>query len=298
MKKKQPEKQTLDFKRKSINFVKELFQVLIIVLFITSSIVEASRVPTGSMEKTIYIGDFLLVNKFIYGPSTPRYIPYTNVRLPYFRLPAFSEPERNDIIVFEFPGYREQITSEELFFYVKRCVGTPGDTLQIKNKVLFVNGEEFPIPPNIRYEGGKPLPADVEDPNIFPVNSGWNGDQYGPLVVPKEGDVLTLTPKNISKWKTFINREYEKSVVTVRDNQVFIEGQPVDKYTVKKDYYFMMGDNRDNSLDGRYWGFVPRENILGTPFIVFWSWDSNIPFSNPISLLASIRFDRIAKLIY
>ena len=69
-------------------------------------------------------------------------------------------------------------------------------------------------------------------------------------------------------------------------------------YTLNNDYYFMVGDNRDNSLDSRFWGFVPRENIVGTPIIIFWSWDSNIPFSRPLDFLSSVRFNRIAKLVH
>ncbi len=80
-------------------------------------------------------------------------------------------------------------------------------------------------------------------------------------------------------------------------NNVKINGEQVNSYTITKDYYFMVGDNRDNSLDSRFWGFVPRENIVGTPIIIFWSWDSNIPFSRPLDLLSSIRFNRIAKLV-
>ena len=94
-----------------------------------------------------------------------------------------------------------------------------------------------------------------------------------------------------------INREIGEFAVSVENNEVKINDKHVSTYTVQNDYYFMVGDNRDNSLDSRFWGFLARENIVGTPILIFWSWDSDIPFSKPIELLTSIRFDRIAKLV-
>lgn len=276
---------------------KELLQMLVIVWIIISSVVEASRVPTGSMETTILPGDFLFINKFVYGPTTPRFIPYTNVELPYFRFPSIKEPEKNDIIVFKFPGYRDEIESPDIQFYVKRCVGEPGDTLEVRNKVLFVNGNEFPIPPNIQYLSEFAMQPGVPDRNIFPVGKSWNSDNYGPLVIPKKGDIIQLTIDNIQEWKTFINREYKKEVVGISNGKITIEGSVVDSYTVQEDYYFGMGDNRDDSLDSRFWGFIPRENIVGSPLIIYWSWNSAISWSEIFKLLGSVRLDRVAKLI-
>ena len=284
--------------RKSIGaHAKELLQMLVIVWLIISSVVEASRVPTGSMETTILPGDFLFINKFIYGPTTPRFIPYTNVELPYFRFPSLKEPEKNDIIVFKFPGYRDQIENSDIQFYVKRCVAEPGDTLEVRNKVVFINGKELSIPVNIQYLNEFVMPAGTSDRNIFPVGKPWNSDNYGPLVIPKKGDVIELSLDNIQEWKTFINREYGKEVVSIANGQIAIEGTITDKYVVKEDYYFGMGDNRDDSLDSRFWGFIPRENIVGSPIIIYWSWDSAIPVADFFKLLGSVRLDRIAKLV-
>jgi signal peptidase I len=284
-------------KAKVRNSVETILFALIGALIIKTFFIETSRIPTGSMISTIMEGDFVFVNKMIYGSSTPRNIPFTDVRLPYFSFPAFREPQRKDVVVFEWPGYKDELQTPIIWNYVKRLIGLPGDTITIKDKVVFVNGKEFWIPPHIQYL--YPIkPSNYVDEDIFPRGARWNSDNYGPLVVPKKGDVIKLTRQNVEQWKTIIDREFGKRVVGISGNKVVIDGKPVDSYTLKKDYYFMMGDNRDNSLDSRYWGFVPRDKIVGQALMIYWSWNKDIPFSDFFELLASVRLDRIAKLIH
>ncbi|MCL6493892.1 MAG: signal peptidase I [Ignavibacterium sp.] len=299
--KKEPQTPVEKFKE----FIKQLFYAAIAAFFIITFIIQNTRIPTGSMEDTILVGDFVLVNKFIYGSSSPRYIPFTEVSLPYFTLPAVKDPKPTDIVVFEYPGDRDQLEpTEKGVNYVKRCIGTPGDTVEIRDKVVFVNGKEFWRPPYIKYYRGmigshlRPLPKGYAEPRIFPRGMPWNEDNYGPLVVPKKGMTIPINIYNIEQWRTTIDREYGKRVVEIRGNVVYIDDQPVSSYTFKKDYYFMMGDNRDDSLDSRFWGFVPRDAVVGEAFIVLFSWDRDIPFSEFFKLLASVRTDRILKLIH
>ncbi|GIV46346.1 MAG: signal peptidase I [Ignavibacterium sp.] len=286
-------------------FFKQLFYAAIAAFFIITFIIQNTRIPTGSMEDTILVGDFVLVNKFIYGSSSPRYIPFTETPLPYFTLPAFKDPKPTDIVVFEYPGDRDQLEpTEKGVNYVKRCIGTPGDTVEIRDKVVFVNGKEFWRPPYIKYYRGmigpnlRPLPKGYAEPRIFPRGMPWNEDNYGPLVVPKKGMTIPINIYNVEQWRTTIDREFGKRVVEIRGNVVYIDGQPASSYTFKKDYYFMMGDNRDDSLDSRFWGFVPRDAVVGEAFIILFSWDREIPFSELFRLLASVRTDRILKLIH
>lgn len=285
-------------KQKGIEFIKNLLFALIAALLIKSFLIETSRVPTGSMEKTILVGDFLFVNKFIYGSSSPRNIPFTNIALPYFQLPSFADPEKGDIVVFEYPGDRDQLKSTNIDNYVKRCIATPGDTIKIIDKVVFINGEEAAIPPHIQYHGLYPVKKGIVDPGIFPKGARWNKDNYGPYVIPKEGDVVELSMENIEYWRTIINREYGKRVVSIKDGSVTIEGKPVKSYTIKKDYYFMMGDNRDDSMDSRYWGLVARDLVVGEALMIYWSWNPNIPFSDFFKLLGTLRINRLAKLVH
>lgn len=286
-------------KEKAKEFIESLLFAAIAAFLIITFVIQNTRIPTGSMEDTILVGDFVLVNKFIYGSSSPHYIPFTEIKIPYFTLPAFRDPHRKDIVVFEWPGERDNLRASELGVnYVKRCIGIPGDTIQIINKVVFVNGKQFWIPSHIKYLNPFAKPKGYIEPRIFPKGIPWNEDNYGPLIVPKKGFTINLNINNVEQWRTTIDREYGRRVVEIEGNHVTIEGKPVTSYTFKKDYYFMMGDNRDDSLDSRFWGFVPRDAVVGEAFITLFSWDRNIPFTDLFRLIGSIRLDRVLLLLH
>jgi len=287
-------------------FIESLLFAAIAAGFIITFFIQNTRIPTGSMEGTILVGDFVIVNKFIYGSCSPRYIPFTETPLPYFQLPALREPRPKDIVVFEYPGDQDELYAGESgrpgsiprgTNYVKRLVGMPGDVIEIKDKVLFVNGKEFFRPPFIQYISPVPQPAGYGDPRIFPPARPWNADNYGPLKIPKKGDIVNLNRFTVREWQIIIDREFGKHVVELHDTTVTIEGKPVTSYTLKKDYYFMMGDNRDDSMDSRYWGFVSRDIIVGQAFLTLFSWDRDIPFSDFFNLIGSVRLERVLRVL-
>lgn len=280
---------------KFLRALKEIGILLLIVFLFNSFVLASFEVPTGSMENTVMTGDFLLVNKFTLGGRTLEVIPYTGIHLPHLRVPGFRDVRRGDIIVFEFPGLRDERQSKEFTYYLKRCVALAGDTIQIINKVLYVNGIRAPLPKYVKFLRSTPMPAGRPDPEIFPVGSPFNADNFGPLRVPKKGDVIALSRDDIKRWHTFIEREGHD--VRVDGNTILIDGQPKSEYVVERDYLFGMGDNRDDSLDSRYWGFVPRTSVVGTPLIVYWSWDPDTPIYRIFDKLASIRLGRIGRLI-
>jgi signal peptidase I len=285
-------------KEKTKEFFKSLLFAGIGAFFIITFVIQNTRIPTPSMEDTILVGDFVLVNKFIYGSSSPKYIPFTEIEIPFFRLPALREPRPQDIVVFEFPGDRDLVKAKVPGInYVKRCIGLPGDTIQIIDKVVYVNRKEFRIPQHVKYQSYYSKPKDYIEPRIFPKGMPWNEDNYGPLIIPKKGYIVNLSLNNIEQWRTTIDREYGRNVVEINANQITIEGNAVTSYTFKRDYFFMMGDNRDNSWDCRFWGFVPRDLIVGEAFITLFSWDREIPFTDPFGLIGSIRPDRVLKLL-
>ena len=303
--KKKERKKPETLPEKVIEFFRQLLFAAIAAFFIITFIIQNTRIPTGSMENTILVGDFVLVNKFIYGSSSPKYIPFTEIEIPFFRLPAFKDPKAKDIVVFEYPGDRDQLVADELGVnYVKRCIGVPGDTIELRNKVVFVNGKEFWKPSFVKYYQGRfgnylsPRPRGMTEPRIFPKGMQWNEDNYGPLVIPKKGMTMPLNRYNVEQWRTIIDREFGKRVVELKGEVVTIDGNPVSSYTFKKDYYFMMGDNRDDSLDSRFWGLVPRDLVVGEAFITLFSWDREIPFSQLFKLLGSIRLDRVLLLLH
>ena len=283
-------------KSKSKEYFNAIGFALLIAIVLKFFFVEAYRIPTGSMENTLIVGDFLLVNKFIYGVSTPRNIPFTDTRLPFLRLPGFRNPHRGDVVVFDYPGNRDDLISKDIVNFVKRLIGEPGDTVQIINKVVMVNNKIFENPPDAIFSSTTMEPS-VSEAHLFPKGCGWNEDYYGPLYVPKKGDTIHLTTQNLESWKTFIMREGHIPGVT-SDSKITIDNVPMKDYIVERDYYFMMGDNRNNSADSRTWGFVPRENIIGEPMLIYWSWDPAIPFSELGKLFQSIKWNRVGKMVH
>jgi signal peptidase I len=204
------------------------------------------RITTGSMENTLELGDFIIVNKI-----------------------ASHVSQRGDVIVFVYPGDRDQVEPNEFTVYIKRCVGIPGDIVELRDKVLYVNGQKSLVPPGIKFLNPLAVPKERYYPNMFPRGEYWNPDNYGPIRVPKKGDIVQLNNENFFAWSVFIQREGHKTALS--SNTVYIDDKPAASYTVEHNYYFMIGDNRDNSMDSRQWGFVPDENIIGKAMMIYWS---------------------------
>lgn len=293
-KKKKEKKKPETFTEGVISWVKTVLGAIVVVMIINGAAVASFVVPTGSMENTVMTGDFLFVNKFLYGPTTPQLIPFLNIPLPFYKFPGFKEPEVGDIIVFIYPGDRDQVKSEEFVYYLKRCVGIAGDVIELKDKQLYINGKKFGLPEHGKYDMNLPIyPGDQF--RTFPPGKGYTRDNYGPIKVPKKGDVIDLNIQNIREWDVFISREGHE--VTATANDILIDGKPTKTYTVERDYCFGMGDNRDNSLDSRYWGFIPYDNVIGTPMVVYWSWDPNIPLTKFVEKFSSLRLSRLGNII-
>lgn len=372
-------------------FFRELFNdilfALIAVTIIRGLFVEAFAIPTGSMENSMLIGDHLFVSKFHYGartPQTPIQFPlahqtfwgirlfgkevpsYTDiVQLPSYRLPGLRKPRRGEPVVFNYPpDYQQGFPTDMKTFYVKRCLAIPGDTFEVRNKQVYINGEAAENPPNMltsffveadrgvherymrelgitdytdenpmdtyatnavpeyTYKGKRGFYIHTtqekaqqlaqynfvqgveevfyhpgEDAGIFPHDNqyDWSRDFFGPLVMPTKGMTIDLTPENVALYGEAI-KEYEHNddVVINSNYEVSIEGQKIDTYTFKQGYYFMIGDNRHNSLDSRSWGLVPYDHIVGKPLFIFWSVDRTDPNAG---FFQRLRFNRMLDLI-
>ena len=362
-------------------------------------------IPTGSLEKSLLVGDFLFVSKFHYGARVPMTavsvpmvhdtVPFLKIRsylkkpqLPYLRLPALHKIKRNDIVVFSWPAdtvrqffVREKRVDKPIdkkSNYVKRCLGIPGDTLEIINGFVHTNGVKNILPSRARVqytfnafskkgvssrkllaagfedfnrkykienitensyqkiiphiigrigstvedfsvitkakglpsglirqlglrvseilETNKELTLTIEEanglkslegidsvkqrilrnkisnetffPNKIPFN--WNEDNFGPLLIPKKGMTISLTRDILPLYKKII-QEYENNTLELTPTEIKINGSVGTKYTFKKDYYWMMGDNRHRSEDSRFWGFVPEDHIVGKPVFIWFS---------------------------
>ena len=257
---------------------REWFDALVIAAIFASVlrvfVVESYRIPTGSMEKTLLAGDFLFVNKYVYGPK----VPFTEIRLP-----GVDKVERGDIIVFKFPKDRS-------LNYIKRCVAISGDTLEIHDQQLTINKKLVTLPPHAQFIGQR-VPAGEGDYMIFPQFSNFNKDNYGPIRIPRKGDIIRLDATTFPLYSSLVADEGHE--VSLQGREVFIDGAPVQQYTVKENYYFAMGDNRDNSLDSRFWGFLPEKDLVGQALMVYWSWDPDLSLlTDPVEKLGSIRWNR------
>jgi len=279
-----------------LDYAETLGATILVALVLKVLVIEAYRIPTGSMENTLLAGDFVLVNKFIYGATTPRYVPFTNIRIPFFSLPAITRPSSGDIIVFELPGSSDD-RPHEIVNYVKRCIARAGDTVTIVNKHVYRNGTMVSRPASARVDESHLYPKGFAAEGIFPRGAQFNGDNYGPLVVPKKGDELTLTVRTINMWRGVI--EHEGHTVSIDANQnIRIDDVPRGIYYVQRDYYFVMGDNRDNSSDSRFWGFVPDDLIIGKVMLVYWSADPSAHGEGILGKLNSVRWSRLGAVLH
>jgi signal peptidase I len=376
-KRNKPQKST-EPKSKAREWADAILFAVVAATLIRWLIMEAYTIPTPSMENSLLVGDFLFVSKFHYGTrttSTPLQIPLTHqkiwftnipsyldwIKLPQYRLPGISHVKREDVVVFNIPPKElnegENYPPDLKTNYIKRCVAIPGDTLQVIDKQVYVNGKAEENPPKMQYsyivtakseineriiekygiadyrkiaypgnsvqyrmfitpsiaEELKQLPfiekvevgtenemnvfgartKDMVESNIFPDASvfPWNGDFFGPLVIPKKGMVIAINKETLATYGRTIQEYDHNDDVKIENGKLIIDGKEVTEYTFHQDYYFMMGDNRHNSLDSRYWGFVPEDHIVGKAFFIWLSIDKNA------SSINKIRWSRFFNLI-
>ncbi len=166
-------------KSKTYELVQIAFYALFFAYVIRVFFVQAFKIPTGSMEDTLLIGDLLLVNKFIYGARTPETLPFTDFRIPQLQLPAIREPKPGDVVIFKFPP-------DPSVDYIKRCVAIEGQTVEIRDKAVFVDGKPFKEisdPPGLKFEDPETIPQDKGYESVVPKDAG-SRDNYGPITVP------------------------------------------------------------------------------------------------------------------
>ena len=379
-----------------LDWLDAIIFAVIVVTFINIFFFQAFKIPSSSMESSLYTGDHLFVSKLAYGPrvpETPLTIPFTHnvafgresystlIQNDYRRLKGFGHVERGDYVVFGFPNGDTVLTkapAEDYYtwvrtsgrdytisrlgpvivrptdkkdHYVKRCVALPGDTLSVKDGLVYIDGVQQEVYPGIQLtyrvttDGHKinpkiinnlslnigelyydsripgypamPLTAEMLEkvkalsnvvevvPNldvwpstmdsylmIFPFteNTHWTRDFFGPLWIPKKGATVPLNAESLPFYERII-RDYEHNDLSVSNDKIYINGEEAKEYTFKQDYYFMMGDNRHNSLDSRYWGFVPEDHIVGKPSVIWLSTDRDRKFPN------NIRWKRFLKFV-
>ncbi|WP_420454845.1 signal peptidase I [Rubrivirga sp.] len=324
-------------------------KAIVAILILRAFIAEPYRIPSESMEDTLLVGDFLIVSKLHWGPRTPATlgIPVTGLYLPglevpQVRLPGFTEPERGDVVVFNYPASQDvergvipaSVPIERRSPYIKRITAVPGDTFAVLDKVLHVNGQPVPLgptlkqrwravgtgdarpnarqleemgiellpgadrvedgarvfevfatPPEVEALAALPLVARVEpfvlDERYVDGTFGANPDHVPPRVVPAAGLTVPLTEAALAVYGEAITRHEGHRLERAPGGGVVLDGAPATSFTFTQDYYMAMGDARDNSVDSRYWGFVPHSHLVGKAVFTFLSFKGEFPFVRP-----------------
>jgi signal peptidase I len=343
------------------DWIKSGFIAILIAVMIKCFAFEHFVVPSSSMEGTLLVGDHIIVSKLSYGPRmpiTPLQIPLTHgsffginaysdkLKLPYRRLLNFNSVKRGDIIVFNYPQeVHKPVDIRE--FYIKRCVGLPGDYFEIREGLIVINGVILDVhstqqssylvnivdnPSQIikifkdncvreflqldgyfifhtnekiasKLKNEYPLanlaplkiPKEERDLRMLFGRNGilnCNADNLGVFVVPYKGFEIAITPLNLTYYGFAIKYHENNNNVEIINSELYIDGLKVERYCFKQDYYFVMGDNRHNSLDSRYWGFVPEDHVVGKAVMIFFSTNDN-----PQNSFDILRWDRILKII-
>ena len=407
---------------KTMDTLGSLSFAVIVATLVHTYFIQPYTIPSPSLEKSLLVGDFLFVSKFHYGARTPMTpiaapmvhdtLPIIKTKsylakpsLPFFRIPGFEKIKRNEIVVFNYPAdtaFNMYIAADKRYDkpidkktnYVKRCTAIPGDKLEIKDGIIYINGKKSILPDRAhpqymhkvyaktgvasttllengstefvrkfittiynenqanaltpyalgssRNEDGsiifvtdqRGVPNNVVNQfsialtevndfereanltlanadklrknssidsvvriifkknllskDIFPGNTNWTVDNFGPIFLPEAGKTIEINKENIAFYKKVIG-EYDRNDLKINGNEIRINGQVATSYTFKQDYYWMMGDNMHKSLDSRYWGFVPADHIVGKPIFIWMSIDGiNDGIKN-----WSIRWDRL-----
>lgn len=232
---------------------------LLIAIILRLFFFDIYRIPSSSMEPTLVPGDFILISKMSYGARLLKVNQFFKEgKVEYKRIKGCSSITKGNIIVFNWPNYKSLNDAVPDMFgiaIVKRCYGIPGDTVVVKDDGITIGDVPEPQQRNELY------PHD----SIFK----WTINNYGPLFVPGKGFRIKLTSKNVRLYKDVL--AYEGNKFSIKGDSVFLNKRYVTNYSFKNNYYFMKGDNFYGSMDSRYWGFVPENNVIGKTIMVLFS---------------------------
>lgn len=272
---------------KGVNIVFYLFMLGLAWIGVQIFILSSFRIPSDSMSPALREGDYVLVGKWTQGPRLFNVFASIQGRqTKIYRLPGWRNIRRNDVVVFNYPYAKSNDTLKLSIqsYFIKRCIGLPGDTLQIVGGMYRVKGVDEPL-------GNRDAQRQIgrQDRNSFgdgvydcyPFEDGfhWNIQAFGPLYIPRKGDRIALNREAFRLYRKLI--AWEQSLpVAYRDSSVYIGDRPASFYVFKKNYYFMAGDNGFDSKDSRYWGVLPEEFMVGKACLI---WKSVNPLTGKMN---------------
>jgi len=258
---------------------KIIVTAIVLAICLRVFVFDSFKIPGTSMEPTIMAGDYILVNKLVLGGRVYKNFDFMKGgKVETKRLWGWRTIKRNDVLVFNFPySNREKLDFDLNVFYVKRCVAIPGDTFYIDNGIYRVKNCSDTLG---CYENQRQFAATGREAiapcvwNCFPYNEiyGWNAKQFGPLYVPRKGDIIRIDINNIKLYNNLIRYETEKEI-NIKSDTIYLNDEILQQYVFSKNYYFMAGDLVGNSRDSRYWGLLPEDHIVGKAAIIWKSED-------------------------
>ncbi len=254
--------------------------IAIFMLYFISRIFIFDRfiIPTWSMAPTLVPGDRVVVNKLLMGARlyTDFDFKQGGQELKSIRMKGLRKLHYNDVVVFNYPQVGGRIAFKINYVYCKRCVALPGDTLYVENGHYRCNNYRGALGLQSEQDRLETSLSDTDKVEIYmPYEQvGWTLKQLGPLYIPRENDIIALTPKEATIYKSLIEYETGKKVTVDREgNRVFLDNRPITEYQWRHNYYFMAGDNVCDSIDSRYWGLVPEDYIVGVVTMISYSKD-------------------------
>ena len=237
-------------------------------------VLDAAVIPSHSMEQTLLVGDYVLINKMIKHDHPSRSFHNVRAEMPSVNIPVFRGIERGDVVAFKFPTTSDD--QRDRIYYIKRCVACAGDEIYVQGGNVWVNDQLRMLPEK---ESDRKETAAL-----------------GPVVVPYCGQSITLTKDNLSFWKSLIANEGHD--VEDGADGICIDGKQASTYTIEKNYLFVLGDNREHSYDSRAWGFLQEDNVVGKVMMIYWSQEMVTSLHSITDFLSSVRWHRIGTFIY
>lgn len=278
------------------NLIFMIFCMIVILFLVQLFCFTSFKIPSDSMGPALKDGDRILVNKMIKGARLFNvFAALDNKDVTIYRMPGLGHFKRNDVLVFNFPYQMnrwDSIRMNVMQYYVKRCIALPGDTLEIREGIYKVRGcnEQLGNSNAQQYLAGLQRPEEqgiVTGTFPYDENLGWNIREFGPLPIPQKGQLVTMDHTTYILYRQLIAWEQKKKIV-LKDGQVLLGDSIIDRYSFKKNYYFVSGDNMANSQDSRYWGMLPEEYMVGKATRI---WNSKDKYTD------QIRWERILKKI-
>lgn len=250
----------------------------VLYCFLIVFCISSFKIPTNSMQPALQPGDYILVQKLSLGARLFNLVDALEGKeVAIHRLPGWGGVKRNDVVVFNFPLSKDwsRVEFDVMLYYAKRCIALPGDTLEVRKSLYRVRGVKEPLGDVPKQRAMQRIRLSDWDDGVAywnPRESGWTLHEAGPFLIPAKGTVLAINRLNALLYGRLIEWEQRRKV-EIKGDTVLLAGRVLRTYRFRENYYFMAGDNCEDSMDSRYWGLVPEDFMVGKAWLIWRSVD-------------------------